>query len=346
MGHKVADILSAQKLSKIVFVVSNATAETVDSHSGLSVISPELFLSKGGGLIVVSSFRFFVEISTTLSALGIRESNIVSPYGFFNAFYLPEFRRAFERFDDEISWQTVLDKLSYLIRGFGMKPFNADSIYFNREFLDLTDDEIFVDGGAFDGGTVLEFIESVGGKYRRVYSFEPRTESFENTAVTLKGLHNVEVVHKGIYSHSGVLEFTDFEPLPGQGAGVALSEYTQAYSVKNFYTNPSHNYQRYGDTKAMVTKVEVCSLDDFFRGKPVSEYPTLIKLDIEGSEMEALKGMANILIERRPKLVVCAYHKIEDYFQLSETILEINPTYKLTLRHYSDNILDSVIYAT
>jgi hypothetical protein len=52
MGHKLADILLARNLSKIVFLVSDQVTETIDSHSHLPVVSPIRFFSEknpGGG---------------------------------------------------------------------------------------------------------------------------------------------------------------------------------------------------------------------------------------------------------------------------------------------------------
>lgn len=44
--------------------------------------------------------------------------------------------------------------------------------------------------------------------------------------------------------------------------------------------------------------------------------PTFIKMDIEGSEQEALKGCKRILKELKPKLALCVYHKPEDLFEI------------------------------
>ena len=60
---------------------------------------------------------------------------------------------------------------------------------------------------------------------------------------------------------------------------------------------------------------------------------TMIKMDIEGSELKALEGAEKIIKKYSPKLYVCAYHRNEDMFALPMKILELNSNYKLFFRH-------------
>jgi hypothetical protein len=77
----------------------------------------------------------------------------------------------------------------------------------------------------------------------------------------------------------------------------------------------------------------------------VSEDPALIKMDIEGSEKDALLGAVNTIKRAKPKLAIAAYHYAHDLWRLVDVIREINPEYKFYLRHYSETGLESVIYA-
>ena len=43
---------------------------------------------------------------------------------------------------------------------------------------------------------------------------------------------------------------------------------------------------------------------------------------------------------------ICVYHKPEDLFEIPFWIKETVPEYKLYMRHHSDFIADTVIYAT
>jgi len=69
-------------------------------------------------------------------------------------------------------------------------------------------------------------------------------------------------------------------------------------------------------------------------------------MDIEGAELEALKGAERIIREHKPKLAICAYHKPEDIYTLPEFIKGCRDDYRLYLRHYSPyNTFDTVLYA-
>lgn len=87
--------------------------------------------------------------------------------------------------------------------------------------------------------------------------------------------------------------------------------------------------------------IEVAAVDDVLWDKDV----TFIKMDIEGAELEALKG-AGLTIQRcKPKLAICVYHKPEDIWEIPNLILDYYPDYKLYLRHYSLHFGETVLYA-
>ena len=92
--------------------------------------------------------------------------------------------------------------------------------------------------------------------------------------------------------------------------------------------------------KQSDSSVEVVSLDSYIKDKV-----TFLKLDIEGAEMEALKGARYIIKTQKPKLAICVYHKKEDITEIPMYIKHLVPEYKLYLRHYSDDAGETVLYA-
>lgn len=72
---------------------------------------------------------------------------------------------------------------------------------------------------------------------------------------------------------------------------------------------------------------------------------TFIKMDIEGSELEALKGAKETIKQFKPKLAICVYHKKEDLLEIPQYILSLNPGYKLFLRNAASIPTDVVLYA-
>lgn len=69
-----------------------------------------------------------------------------------------------------------------------------------------------------------------------------------------------------------------------------------------------------------------------------------IKLDIEGDEKIALEGGRNLIKKYFPRMMVSAYHKCEDLWELPLLIHEINPQYKIYLGHQPHAAFEPEIY--
>jgi FkbM family methyltransferase len=70
-----------------------------------------------------------------------------------------------------------------------------------------------------------------------------------------------------------------------------------------------------------------------------------IKMDIEGSELAALRGARRTLAMFRPKLAISLYHRAEDSFAIPEFLTELDLGYRLHFEHYSLNHWETVLYA-
>ena len=68
---------------------------------------------------------------------------------------------------------------------------------------------------------------------------------------------------------------------------------------------------------------------DTLVGELKLERVDFIKMDIEGSEKEALRGAAATLRRLRPRLTICAYHKSEDPVAIPELVHAIAPAYAM-----------------
>lgn len=127
----------------------------------------------------------------------------------------------------------------------------------------LTPHAIVADCGANIGFTSVFF--SKQAKNGKVYAFEalPKNAQAIHKNIALNKCDNVEVVNKGVGSHSGVLHFSTF----GNGAVASGS-------------------------KKNTVAVDVVTLDSFFAEK---KKPDFLKIDVEGFEYEVLTGAAGIL---------------------------------------------------
>ena len=184
-------------------------------------------------------------------------------------------------------------------------------MYFIKE-LKLTDNEVFVDGGAYDGDTLDDFLMRVVGNFDSVYCFEPgknQYETLQNRVEKYKYKKNIHLYNEGLYSKSEQIGFT------GNGT--------------EFHVN--NNEQG--------NKCKVIAIDG------IKIKPTLIKLDVQGFELEALKGSINTIKKYKPSMAICVYHKMEDILDVVDWINSLKLNYKLYLRHHSKTINDTVLYA-
>lgn len=69
------------------------------------------------------------------------------------------------------------------------------NIYFDLNELNISNEEVFIDAGSFNGDSTIDFINFVGGKYSKIYACEPMADGFTMTQAALSTYENVET-HK------------------------------------------------------------------------------------------------------------------------------------------------------
>lgn len=152
-----------------------------------------------------------------------------------------------------------------------------------------------LDIGANYGMWVYPLSRAVGRR-GRVWAFEPVpfTVSTLRKVTSLLRLQNVEVVAKGCADHAGTVAFD----VPVQGNGAISGG--QAHIAERDDARPGRErHARWTTTKQIMC--EVVAVDDIVpEAAPVS----LIKLDIEGAELAALRGCERVIGRCKP-LVVC-----------------------------------------
>jgi hypothetical protein len=86
-------------------------------------------------------------------------------------------------------------------------------------------------------------------------------------------------------------------------------------------------------------KIETTTIDDY-----KTEIPTYIKFDVEGVEIEAINGSVNTINDSKPKMAIASYHYPKHLWEIPLLVMNLNPTYKVRLRHYTDSVFDSIFY--
>jgi FkbM family methyltransferase len=73
--------------------------------------------------------------------------------------------------------------------------------------------------------------------------------------------------------------------------------------------------------------------------------PTLVKMDVEGAEADALAGGAALIARYRPGLAISAYHRPEHLWALARQVQAWELGYRLHLRGHAHSSFDLVLYA-
>lgn len=93
-----------------------------------------------------------------------------------------------------------------------------------------------------------------------------------------------------------------------------------------------------------VTDFDMVTIDSFLENSDVKRVD-YIKMDIEGAELDALRGAGDALSSFSPKLAISIYHKISDLWEIPSYIKECNPNYKLYFDHHNPIEWEAVLYA-
>lgn len=230
---------------------------------------------------------------------------------------LPEFNKTYEMLNDEKSRRTMELYLRAAVNGEFDKLYkecHEDFAYFNNvtESLKI---ETLVDCGAFDGDSIHDFV-SVFEDYNRIYAIEPDSRNLEKLCdrIEREKIRNVIVVPKGVYRESTTLYFSS----DGNSA--------------------SHMDER-GD--AAISAIRLDQLLGDCHGR------TFIKMDIEGSEMDALVGVSQTISRIHPCLAICVYHKETDLIEIPQYIESIagQGVYEYYLRFHGLDLAELVFYA-
>ncbi|MGL4908071.1 MAG: FkbM family methyltransferase [Bacteroidales bacterium] len=185
--------------------------------------------------------------------------------------------------------------------------------YFAKDIVALSEEEVFVDGGGYLGDTALQFVKACNGKFKKIHVFEP-------------------IQRQQIIIQQNLSQFA--EKIIVHPAG--LSSITR----KVVFADTASSSRKTTSTGQMV---QLVALDTHLSEKERAEI-TYIKLDIEGEELLALQGMKDTIVNYKPKLAICIYHRPEDLWEIPLYIHTLNPAYCFYIRQH--NVYnETVLYA-
>jgi FkbM family methyltransferase len=177
--------------------------------------------------------------------------------------------------------------------------------------------DVVIDCGAALGDTALYFASSVGPA-GRVLSIEPNPACIEvfkaNLDLNLHIKPRIQLIQSAVGNKDDVITLLQ--------------------------NGPSSRISESGTLRVQSTMIDAlvhtCSL------KAVH----FIKMDIEGAELNGLKGAAHTIKKHRPKLAICLYHKPDDFDSIPRFLNELDVGYDFYLEHHHMNDWETVLYAT
>ncbi len=218
---------------------------------------------------------------------------------FTNAFYnehKADFDFVYSHLADELSKKTFENIISYKISGKFRYLYDCetevDEAY--STFLKFGNNESYLDLGAYNGDTVLDFISRVEA-YNSITAVEPDIKTFVKLNRNTANVTRLKTINACITDFNGEQSFA---MRGGRNSGIGKGEIIKAITVDS-----------------------------------IEAVPTFIKMDIEGEELKAIYGAEKTIKNHKPKMQIAAYHRNEDLFTIPKAVLNIRNDYKLYLRH-------------
>ena len=228
-----------------------------------------------------------------------------------------EYIKTYNLLSDERSQKTMQLYLNAATAGEFYELYTAcyeRNAYFNR-VTERTKIDTLIDCGAYDGDSIHDFV-AVFPDYKTIIAVEPDPANQQKLVkrIELESICNVEILGKGVGAKRHFLNFNS------EGAS------------NSFFDNSGN------------ISIEITTLDDISSDAVGNIF---VKMDIEGSELDALRGATNLLRERHPVLAICVYHKEEDLITIPQFIREIvgDGVYNYFLGFHGLDLAELVFYA-
>jgi FkbM family methyltransferase len=184
--------------------------------------------------------------------------------------------------------------------------------YMPKNIINYSREINLIDCGAHTGQVIKKFIKN-NYKIKNLIAFEPDRYNFKKLLEIKKKITNSKIFPYGVWDKNVKLPFNSLRGLNSRiGSGKIK---------KNKY-------------------VEFVKLDDYAK----NFHPDIIKYDVEGSEIEALKGSKKTIFRYLPSLCISIYHKHDHLYKIPLLINSWKLNYNLYLRLHEYNTFGLVLY--
>lgn len=141
------------------------------------------------------------------------------------------------------------------------------------------------------GSNIGYHTTAFASRAKKVYGFEPNPRNYSLLARNTEMFNNIQLMNCAVGSKFGMIKCSDYNP-----------------NVPGNYGN-----MKVGVTDATIT-VPMVTIDDLDLEKP-----DLIKIDVEGSEIDVIKGCIKTIEEHKP-LIYYEAHETPDFKEIYEIL--------------------------
>lgn len=225
-----------------------------------------------------------------------------------------EVSKMFSDAGSELIFQSLIKSYIYQDSGYAIPSLD---MHYWHPVVSAKEGDIIIDAGAFTGDTALNFVQRLNG-FAKIIAMEPSPETYEKLLSTIAENKLEAVViplKKGAWSEERTCYFSHYDSVPG-GSQI---------------------------TNGGELSIEVIDIDSVVRELKLPRVD-LIKYDVEGAEIEALKGAIGVIAKYQPKLMVSLYHRPTDLWEIPLIVKNIVPDYDFYLGHHTTGITETVLY--
>lgn len=314
------------KISKFMvdarYKVNNQFMET-------EVVSIEQFNITEKNIKVVIGIANYELALTTLAQNRITDALVIDvpdflniPHQFFDLNFIEShqhlFQNAYDLLEDDLSKETYLAAINTKINNdlTYIKPYvRLDHLYFTKTEFPVTNHEALLDVGGYNGDSIRDFHRITNGKYKSITSLEPCKKMYTDLLKTIDELSISDKCHPiqiGAWNKKTTLSFEK--------------------TTMEIDSKISENGEN---------RIEVDTIDAI-RNK--LHFPiTLVKMDINGSEFNALQGAKHTIQSDNPKIVI-KLHTKEDFYRIPIFLKTIMPNMKIYIRQRNFMSMMLVLY--
>lgn len=203
--------------------------------------------------------------------------------------------------------------IDYVIRQYEYKT--------NNKTIGVKEADYVLDVGGCWGDTALFFAHETGS-LGKVYSFE-----FVPS--------NIELFNRNISLNPELSQRIQLIKFP------VWDESEKELYFKDFGPGSSVSFEKKED---FDLKTKTIKIDDIIKNQNIQKI-NFIKMDIEGAELNALKGAKETITKFKPKLAIALYHSLEDFDTIPRFIDSLNLGYKFYINHNTIHAEETILFA-